>query len=537
MFAGRRGKIGPKPEKRVVIVRAANYCPMSIARTRFLPHVQTRNRPPPLFLSRLTTVYYHFMKRLFDHRISAVRFRRRMQQVLHYAAWGLFLAALLVLISPTLAGVIFAISVIAGLMRPHSFTSSARMIDRHYRLKDRILTAFTLLRRQSRTPMQQLQVEDAAEHLHNVKPKAVIPIRLPKMFLAAAAVFALDALAVMHDNFFSPTGNAEIVQQEILSEETVAALEEMAAKTEELMEKFQNEPALTKLSEKIEALLSKLDLKTITTKESLRTLSEMEEAFQAAVDALQLETMEESLQELAKTLELAEKMTPIGLTLEKGNYSQAAWELKKLDAEDLKELSEPERKAIAEEMQILAEKAEDRNQKPLQEAAQKISQALKENDGESGKAAAESMANEVEKHGVRQEIAKDLAQQQMMLAMMKANSGEGNMSGGEGTDKSDKASQTWGAGAAGNPNAGKETDLQGQRQQQQLTGALTEEGDTLTEMVDSQEMTASQAQRLYQEQFQQYRQLSEVVLDSEPIPMGQRQVIRKYFEAIRPVSK
>ena len=468
-----------------------------------------------------------------------MRLRRRVQRTLNFASLGLFLAALVILLSPALAGVIFAGSMIVGLLRRQSCTASAQMIDRHYRLKDRILTAFALLRRQNRTPIQQLQVEDAAEHLQIVKPQAVVPFQLPKMFWAAAGIFVLDlsVVAVIHGDFFQPVENTEMVTEEGLPEETIAVLEGIISKADAIKQKFQNEPALRKLSEKLAALLSKIDLKTADVKESLHTLSEMKEAFQSAVDELQLETMEQSLLELAKTLELAEKTAPIGIALEKGDYGQAARELKKLDAEDLKELSEPERKAMAEQMQALAEKADERNQKPLKEAAQKMSEALKEENSTLGKAAAEAMASEVEKHDVRQEIAKNLAQQQMMLALMKADGGEGNMSGGEGTDKSDKGSQTWGSGAAGNPNAGKETDLQGQRQQQQLTGILTEEGESIKEMVDSQEMTDSESQRLYQDRFQQYQKLSEAVLDSEPIPLGQRQVIRKYFEAIRPERK
>ena len=43
-----------------------------------------------------------------------------------------------------------------------------------------------------------------------------------------------------------------------------------------------------------------------------------------------------------------------------------------------------------------------------------------------------------------------------------------------------------------------------------------------------------QASRAYRDAYQKYRKLSESVLDSEPIPLGHRQTIRRYFEAIRP---
>jgi hypothetical protein len=43
-----------------------------------------------------------------------------------------------------------------------------------------------------------------------------------------------------------------------------------------------------------------------------------------------------------------------------------------------------------------------------------------------------------------------------------------------------------------------------------------------------------EAVRQYREQAEKYEQLSESVLESEPIPLGHRQAIRRYFEMIRP---
>jgi type II secretory pathway component PulJ len=466
--------------------------------------------------------------------LLAVRLRLRIQQTLNDTAWGLLLAALVVLISPMLAGAILFASLLLGFWRAsHDVAAAARLIDHHYHLKDRILTAIALLQRKnSRTPMEQLQVEDTAESILVVQPKAVVPIRFPKIFWLAAAVLVVD-LVVIHGDFSPLKENAELVLQ-FLPEEDILLSEKIAKTTEALIQQHAGEPSLQKLSEQLEMLWKQFDMSGKDIKESLATLSEMEEAFQTALDALQLETMEESMQELAKTLELAERTVPLSKNLEKGNYREAASELKKLDAEMLKTLSEPERKAMIEQMQSLADNAEQRKQKPLHDAAQKMSDALENEDGEQFKFATDELASEVEKHGVRKEIGKNLANQMMALAMMKAESGPGNMSGGKGTDKTEQESQTWGSGSAGNPNEGKETDLQGKRQQEILTGELSEQGDSVKETIDSQEMAAATSLLQYREQYQRYKKISEAVLDTEPIPLGQRQIIRRYFEAIRP---
>ena len=42
------------------------------------------------------------------------------------------------------------------------------------------------------------------------------------------------------------------------------------------------------------------------------------------------------------------------------------------------------------------------------------------------------------------------------------------------------------------------------------------------------------ARRPQRDVYQKYRQMSEAALDAEPVPLGHRQAIRRYFELIRP---
>jgi hypothetical protein len=469
--------------------------------------------------------------------INAVQVQQRIQRVFDYVPWGMLAAAPIVPFSPhAFLLIIFAITIIAWL-RPYPISAAARLVDRRCNLKDRTLTAVALLERSDLTPMEQLQIEDTAEHLAAVQPDAVLSVQFTKKIYFAIVIFWAIVLALSYTlKPYRATGNIESVAQ-TLSVESAVLLEEIVAKTEELVQKHAGEQSLANLSERLKTLMDKYEFTSRNAKESLLMLSEIDEAIQSAVDSLQLETMEESLMELAKTLELAEITFPISKALEKGDFKQAAAELRKLDAAMLESLSTPEQKAMMEQMQSLADDAEKRNQQALQEAAQKMSDALTNGDGDAGKSATDDLANEVEKYGVRKEIAKNLAMQLMSLAMMKADDGEGNMSGGDGTKKSEIAKQTWGFGSAGNPQTGNETNLQGQRQQQILTGTLGDQGESEIETVDSQEMSAATSRREYREQFQHFQKLSEAVLDSEPIPLGQRQVIRRYFESIRPTSE
>jgi hypothetical protein len=45
-----------------------------------------------------------------------------------------------------------------------------------------------------------------------------------------------------------------------------------------------------------------------------------------------------------------------------------------------------------------------------------------------------------------------------------------------------------------------------------------------------------QASRDYQQKYMKFRQQSDAVLEGEPIPLGHRQTVKKYFELIRPTN-
>jgi hypothetical protein len=97
--------------------------------------------------------------------------------------------------------------------------------------------------------------------------------------------------------------------------------------------------------------------------------------------------------------------------------------------------------------------------------------------------------------------------------------------------KSDKPTSNWGMGISGNTD-GDRTKLDSARQREQVQGEMGE-GASETETTHMPEGRQTAA-RAYREQYQKYRRMTEAALDSEPIPLGQRQTIRRYFELIRP---
>ena len=99
-------------------------------------------------------------------------------------------------------------------------------------------------------------------------------------------------------------------------------------------------------------------------------------------------------------------------------------------------------------------------------------------------------------------------------------------------ERSKSPSSDWGAAISGNE--GDPTNLAANREQKDITG---NPGDGPSEMETTHSPEGRQAAaRGYRQSYQKYRKMSEAVLDSEPIPLGHRQAIRKYFELIRPQS-
>ena len=485
--------------------------------------------------------------------LAVVRRRHRTQRVIEGASWGLFGGSLLalpflivhlfggfnewnpfvVLAAPIGIGVL--LGAIVGLLWPLDSFESARRVDRHYRFKDRLLTALKFLPLAVPTPIERLQLEDATRHAEQVDPKAVQPYRLPRHFSWSMAV-ALLALVI---GVVSPFFNRHQViaaagrLPEVAS--TVETLQEnLIEKVDELAENNPEEKEIKELADKLKELLTQLDESANDRKESLGTLSEMEAAIRSTMSAFQLESVDVSMKELAEAFGAAEATRAAGQAMKDGQYSKAAEELEKFNDS----LSKQERRTVSEQMRRTTEGMNRRGQQSLSKAASKMAEALEKNDLSQCKEGACELAGECRKQSLRKGICEGLEGKLALLGLCKSecNGGQCDKNGGQGTNKSDQGSKNWGTGAAGNPTSGEETNLDGTRQRKDVTGTVGSAGDSEYETLNSSEAAREQSGREFRDVFQEYRKMSEAVLESEPIPLGQRQTIRRYFESIRPTE-
>ncbi|MEM7316446.1 MAG: hypothetical protein AAF497_25205, partial [Planctomycetota bacterium] len=165
----------------------------------------------------------------------------------------------------------------------------------------------------------------------------------------------------------------------------------------------------------------------------------------------------------------------------------------------------------------------------LKDAVQQVSQGLSSGDRSKFKDGMKGLAGQCKKQGRRKKLSDLLRKQCQCLSECKGecececkSKGNCNKPGGK----------NWGLGASGNQ-PGDKTSKLGANPKMDIKGQESAEGDVDVETISSEEQQ-QEAVRQYRQQSEKYEQLSESVLSSEPIPLGHRQTIRRYFEMIRP---
>ncbi|MBX9582688.1 MAG: hypothetical protein K2X87_20475, partial [Gemmataceae bacterium] len=291
------------------------------------------------------------------------------------------------------------------------------------------------------------------------------------------------------------------------------------------------DPDQQALKELLEKLLKKLDEMTengVTEREALAKLSEMTALNQSMLDQLNIAALDGQLGALGSALAASQAFEGAGKALQEGKLEKAAAELEKLD--EVK-LTPKEAKALEEQLKQVAKKMGEAGLGALGEATAELADSLNGGKGKVGKAT-KNLGKKVDA-AIKKRRAADLLN--ALNEQFKEGKCNCQSNGGarlKTNQKSDSPSSNWGRGIAGNVN-GEKTRLGAKRTEVQVTGNPNGEGDSDVETSTTPEARES-ARRAYQERYQKAKKESEAVLEAEPIPLGHRQTVKKYFELIRP---
>jgi hypothetical protein len=419
---------------------------------------------------------------------------------------------------PMIAGAVTA------MLRPRTVLAAARWIDDTCRFKDRIQTALQFAHSPDQSSLNRLQIEDAESHLRNVSIEVIAPIIMPRSWswgIVSSFVAMLLATVSVSDG----PAQAEVVQYEVVVEQAGRAAEEMEQLKE--IQKELNDPELEKMLETLKEQLKKLAEPGVDLREALLKLSEMEAAVQEMQQQVSETSTQAMLQETGDALSLADSLAAAGQAMFRGELAKAADEL---DKAIMPELDRPTEKAVTEKLEQQSCKGGSRTR--LKEAIANLSQGLSEGNRSRFQEGVSGLASECRKQ-VRKKKLSDLLRRQCLCLSECKSQVEGEYRSQ--ADSRKKGGQNAGKGTAGDP-AGEKTVRMNAGPEVKLKGSDSGNGDaeTETETAPEQEQAAI---REYQQKFESYEALSESVLESESIPLGHRQTIRRYFEMIRPTVR
>jgi hypothetical protein len=478
---------------------------------------------------------------LIRARVDAVRGRHQRQWMWQCCSWGLIVggfAGCLVGATRALAGevipwIAIALAVLIGpvlglafaILRPRPLREAAVTIDRRCGLKDRVATALGFIAEShSGTPIRELQIADAASHIARIDPAQVVPIRAPKPWYWG---LGLTAAAVLVGFLTAPQRQA--VATVITNDVVAAQALRMADELEELKQFNEQitDPEVEELLKELAKKIEELKQPGVDPKEALAKLSEMEAALQEKQAQLADQNIESSLKEVGEALALAEPLASAGQALSQGNMEKAAEELAKLEMPELDRKTE---RALTEKLnQQAKQNPGNGSQRKLREATGQVSQGLSQGDRSKFKDGMQGLAGEARKQGQRKKLSDLLRKQCQCLGECK---GECEGECKNNSESAKKGGTKWGLARSGNEPGDKTPKLK-TGEQMKLTGQESASGETDVETLSSPEQEQS-AVRQYREQVKKYEQLAESALEAEPIPLGHRQTIRRYFELIRP---
>ncbi len=473
-------------------------------------------------------------------RVEAVRSRQQRQWLWQVFSVGLVVGGLIgcllgiarLLGAEALSLTAIATAVVAcpvaglfyGLLIPRRLRQAAVAIDRQYRFKDRIATALNFMGQSDPSLIRELQIDDAAAHVAAIDPAQVAPYRTPR---SCAWGISLSAAALVIAFLSGPA--RELDAAAVVPNDVVLAQAARVAEDLEELEEFNQEdrdPEIEELLRELAEKIEELQQPGVDPKEALATLSEMEAALEAKQQQLADPGTEAALQAIGEALSLAEPFAAAGEAMAKGDMEKAAEELEKLEMPELDRQTE---RALTEKLEQAQQDCSKGAQRQLKEAAGQVCSGLCQGDRSKFKEGMKGLAGQCKKQGRRKKLCDLLRKQCQGLCECKSECESACKKTGE---SKGKGGDNWGLGASGNEPGDKTGKLK-TGTEMKITGMESEGGDSEIETVSTPEQQQD-AVRQYRAKVDKYEQISESVLDSEPIPLGHRQTIRRYFEMIRP---
>lgn len=454
---------------------------------------------------------------------------------------------------------------------------AARRFDLLFHLEERVSTALELNRHPEHVPPEilHLQLADAVTASRSVNPSRALPLGLPRRegLLTLLLVALIGLVWLQGEKWFTAAQQARAVQH---------AVEQRSAQIEEIIKQIESNENLTEaqkqaLTEPLEAAQQALQ-NNPSLENSVSVLTSTGEKLQTLSDP-QSQAMSEALQEMGNQLskQAGSPLQSVGQELAQGNIVNAANELSNVD---VSVLSSSEQAQLADQLDALAESLQSTNpqlasqlseaaealqngdplaaQQALNQAAQSMAQAGQQiASSETASQAASQM-----QQGAGQVLAAGGGQQQ-------ANQdGPGNQPGqGQGSNQGSQTAGTsnGGSGSGSGSDAGtNETGSEAGTDPIAQNNGPGDGGETSYEQIYAPQLLGGEGGPQvnlpgsdqpggdvigqgpttpgepgtstvpYNEVYSQYEQINNQAIESGDIPAQFMQVIKNYFDSLKP---
>jgi hypothetical protein len=437
------------------------------------------------------------------------------------AAWAALLAG------PLVSGLF-------GLARRPSWQSTAALVDDRCRLHDRTTAALEFSAKATASDFEQLQVRDAVRQLATIRPADVAPLRLPREWPVAFGLLAVAVGLLVWPLISTPARAVSPVPFEPALAEA-RQLEEQARQMEAAAKELQS-AALKAIAERMRRTIEELKQPGLDMRETMAKLSELQAFIALAQNAYDPAPADRELLSLGDAMVEARPLQPAGRALQEQELERAARALEQARSASF---DPREARAVAERLKQSAESMKTKGLDQLSRATAGLADGVKGNP-ESLKQGTQDLAKEIREHDRRRRINELMAREQRRLSDCKNRCEARNLIAQtmlEEQQKKDGHDARSGSEKKSDVPDGSRDDPNGPgSNREKITGQAGDGAAETQENGHSPQGERARARGPSRKVHQKYQRESEAVLDREPIPLGHRESIRRYFELIRPAA-
>ena len=418
-------------------------------------------------------------------------------------------------------------------------------MDIHGKLPDSVLSAGDW-EDVTADPWRERQRRETLHHLEKIDWRKVWPVRWPRFLWLPVIISVLLTmmLGVLQHQYTTKSRQTQILQareEGPVAQEQIKPLEQVFQDWDEA-QKIAPSEEMKELLKEIKPLRDQMATGKMTEKELFLKLNEVQARVQAAKDKMEAGSLEPMAKSLAEAVKDLDGMSGLAAALQRKDFAAAQAEAAKAEEKYNSGAAKmPEGAQAQTAADKLGEAAKQAAKDPQASSAlSQMQNGVSKNDKNEMSKGMQGLKNSLGQQAQKQGQCKNLSTQLAQLGECKNGMGKSPGAGGikQGPPTLSLAKSLEpgkGAGTETDPNrTGAATQLDANHQEMKVTGMAGEgasETQTESTMDPHFEKTAGSVNSA---QFSAYEKLSEEATQDENLPIANRQMIKRYFQDIRP---